>query len=455
MAADDRDLFDILADVADRKPLAGAREARRREKGLPDADSRRDLARTYLKVQHRLWPDLARAGRLPRRTEAVVAGLAEAFKDRFLDLAPAPFDPGPAPAGVAAFGAGYLRYSDANSNPRSLSQQLVNVLERARRDDCFIPWEWVFADAAVTGTVAARHGYRQAKALLGRDKSPVGTLYIDEVGRASRDSIEALGLGRLIELAGKRMVGATDGFDSATPTSKMMLHVYAMVHEFFVDQLREKVKRGMRDAFERGRNIHPPAVGYKLVPVEDGAGNPVLDEDGRVVTERVIDDAMAPTLLEGARLYAEHGWSRERVARLFNEKTVGGVQTWDSARVAQLLRRHTYRGYEFNEMTYQVKDPATGGVTVKTRPAAEWKRREVPDLRIFPDDLCLRIDERLARSRAAYEAAKKADAPSRTDVYPTTLVRPVCGVCGRPLWLGRSGKYASFFCGSGKEGKGG
>jgi hypothetical protein len=44
----------------------------------------------------------------------------------------------------------YLRYSDENSNPRSLAQQLDNILERARRDGKFIPWEFVCADAAVT-----------------------------------------------------------------------------------------------------------------------------------------------------------------------------------------------------------------------------------------------------------------------------------------------------------------
>jgi putative heme-binding domain-containing protein len=42
---------------------------------------------------------------------------------------------------------------------------------------------------------------------------------------------------------------------------------------------------------------------------------------------------------------------------------------------------------------------------------------------------------------------------TRTDVYPTTLVRPTCGVCGKPLWLGRSGKYASFCCINGRDRK--
>jgi hypothetical protein len=39
------------------------------------------------------------------------------------------------------------------------------------------------------------------------------------------------------------------------------------------------------------------------------------------------------------------------------------------------------------------------------------------------------------------------DPGRRVDVYPTVLVRPVCGGCGKPMALNRSnGKYKSFVC---------
>jgi DNA invertase Pin-like site-specific DNA recombinase len=294
-----------------------------------------------------------------------------------------------------------------------------------------------------------------AKALIQRGPSGVRCLFIDELWRASRDAVEALHLGRLIELSGKRIVGATDGFDSANTASKMQLHVYAMIHELFVDQLREKVRRGMRDAFEQGRNLHPPAVGYKLVPVLDEHDRAVLDEDGRPMTERVIDPDAAPSVREAFELYADRSWSRDRIARQFNERAVGGTRTWDSTRVKQLLERSTYRGVEFHEMTYQVRDPGSGGVTVKRRPPSEWKRRDVPHLRIVPDDLWERAAARLAKSKEVYDTSRKAGKPSRTELHHKTLARPVCGVCGKPLWLGRSGKYASYFCLQGKDGKDG
>jgi hypothetical protein len=38
-------------------------------------------------------------------------------------------------------------------------------------------------------------------------------LYADELGRARRDHIEALRLGKFVEALRKRMIGVSDGFD--------------------------------------------------------------------------------------------------------------------------------------------------------------------------------------------------------------------------------------------------
>jgi len=113
------------------------------EKGLPDTKAREDLARTYLDTQRRLWPELVKQGGLPRATTANIARMADEFEQAFLS------------GGVLEFktkrsklrkslAAAYLRYSDDNSNPRSLDQQLRNVLERAvtalaTRSQLFLP----------------------------------------------------------------------------------------------------------------------------------------------------------------------------------------------------------------------------------------------------------------------------------------------------------------------------
>ena len=132
----------------------------RENQGLPDEKSRRDLARTYLEVQTRHWPELVALGVLPPLTEENVNRLAEEFAECFLSASVDAFQTTLVPLPWQELAKAYLRYSCDNSNPRSLDKQLRNILEKAARDRVLIPWRDVFADAAISGTVATRREYQ-------------------------------------------------------------------------------------------------------------------------------------------------------------------------------------------------------------------------------------------------------------------------------------------------------
>jgi DNA invertase Pin-like site-specific DNA recombinase len=329
----------------DRRPQAPRGRGRRRpDRGLPVGAALIDLARTWLQVQRTLWPELVRDGALPGPDPAVLAAMAEQFRALFLSGTSMAYrSPLSTPPWVGVAGS-YLRYSDPGSNPRSLDQQLKLQLEKARTNGHFIPWCYVFADAAVTGTTADRNGYILAKRSLGLEGMEV--LYIDEIGRASRDAIESMQLGRLVAQRGKRLIGVSDNFDSSLQMSKMMLSFFATQQEWFVDQLRSKVRRGLDDAFGRGSNIFTAAVGYKLVPAVDALDRPILGKDGVQVNARAIDEEAAGRVLWAFESFARHAWSRPRIARQFNDWAVGGMKTWNSSAINNLLRRATYVGIE-------------------------------------------------------------------------------------------------------------
>lgn len=450
-------LLPILAAVngssGDKSGKAERKSLRRREdRGLPEQEALRDLARTYLEVQGQIWPQLISGGYLDRPSAKAAERLADGFKTRFLAGTMEQFELPQISEASSLYGAAYLRYSCDNSNPRSLDQQLRNVLERAGRDQVFIPWEWVMADAAVTGTVANRRGYQMAKSLISTKIKGFSRLYIDELGRAARDSVESLRLGREIDREGFVLIGVTDGFDSSTQQSKMMLSIYAMLHEWFVDQLRAKVYRGMNDAFEQGKNIQPPAFGHKLIPLVDEAGDIVCDQDGKAVNTKVVDTAIAPLVVEAFNLLVEQKMSPEKIARRFNEKRAGGRQAWDRRQIVNLLKRESYVGVEFYRKTKRVVDSETGSVTIEKLPRDKWKRREKPSLRIVSDELWHAAQDRLRQCSEAFGKHKKRT-KKRTEVYPSMLFRPVCGYCGNDLCLGRSGKYASLCCLNGRDGK--
>jgi DNA invertase Pin-like site-specific DNA recombinase len=431
-------------DSSNVRPHVGRR--RRPDRGCPAVEALRDLARTYLETQRALWPKLVEDGTLPEPSADVLANMATDFRVKFLGERDVTWGLPARSSCWNALAASYLRYSSENSNPRSLDQQLKLQLERAANEDNFIPWNFVFADAAVTATSADRHGYNLAKQSLAIDALKL--LYIDEVGRASRDAIEAMRLGRLVDARHKRMIGVSDGFDSHAPMSKMMLSIFGVVQEWFVDQLRTKVKRGMNDAFDRGTNLAPPPVGYDLVPATDADGRPVVGKDGVPLKSKAVN-ADANEVLEAFKLYGLEGRSPNQLARRFNEKAVGGSTTWSDNSIRKMLQRHIYVGIQVYHRTYQVRDPETGTIKIYERPRNEWRVRRVRNLQIVPWQLWKTVRARVNACKLANGATRDGGGLSRSDIYPTVLVRPVCGSCGANLMLTRTGdggKYASFFC---------
>jgi DNA invertase Pin-like site-specific DNA recombinase len=375
--------------------------------------------------------------------------MADDFERRFRQQHAEVFRPGGTPQIWLALAVAYLRFSDENSNPRSLDQQLLNVLTRARRDGIFVLWQYVLADAAVSGTLACRRGYTLAKALVEqRTESRVAWFLIDDLSRMSRNTIESLRLGELAAETGVRVIGASDGFDSANPQSSLLLPVLGSMNEAFVTQLKAKVKRGMDDAFRRGDNIQPPGVGYRMVAVTNPDGSPVITHKGTIEKRAEVDPEAAAWIVRGAELIARDGKSPIDVARLFNEHKVGGRQTWSDNMVRKLYSRERLIGREVFRTTRQEKNRQTGQVRYVKLPQDQWLARESPHLRILSDELAQAVRDKLHLAAQSFgRSAKDRKKVYRADLYPKVLIRPICGGCGQPMILGRSiGKYQSFCC---------
>ena len=247
-----------------------------------------------------------------------------------------------------------------------------------------MPWCFVLADAAVSGTLACRRGYTIAKTIVERrDVFGVSWFLIDELSRMSRNTIDSLQHGELAASTGVRVVGASDGYDSANPQSSLLLPVLGSMNEAFITQLRSKVKRGMDDAFRRGDNIQPPGVGYRLVEVKDANGNLVITHKNTIEKAVEIDPEAAEWTRRGAEMIAYEGKSAIEVARLFNEHKVGGKQTWSDCRVRQHYGREKLVGKDVLHKTKQVIDRHTGKKKVIHLPESEWIWRDVPLLRIL------------------------------------------------------------------------
>src|SRR6056297_296068 len=237
-----------------------------RPRGLPHFDSLVQLAETYLRSQSAAWStDLVLTvygNASPEQLSAMATQFTTAYSTE--SVAPVPMIP--TNENVQGIGCAYLRFSDDNSNPRSLHQQLTNILPCAAGDGCWIAWERVFADAAIPGTTENRPGYQLAKSLATLPDTGVDAIYIDELSRLNREQIASLQFGQDSRNAGVTIVGVTDGFRSDNKMSKVAHAMTAMQHEMFSDQLKDKVIRGERDAFLSGKPVGLPPTGLKLIP---------------------------------------------------------------------------------------------------------------------------------------------------------------------------------------------
>ena len=405
------------------------------------------LARTYLTAQRQLWPEHTTSGRLPEPSEEVLADYAEAFRKAFLgEAVPAgPWDDSATQGDSAAV---YLRFSSENSNPRSLDQQLRLTLERARREGHWVCWADVFADSGVTGTTAARTGYQLAKS---RVLGPAGpkAIYVDDLSRLSRDMAESIRFCRDLNDRNQRVIGASDGFDTDAEMYKAMLGVSGLVHEFYIDGLKKKVQRGQDDAFRLGKNMGPPAFGYKLETITGPDGQPLLNRKRQPERTVVIDEQNAEIVREVFRRYLERGWSLQKIAIWLNEIQAGGRQAWGTSDVAKILDRWTYVGIELRNTVRQRKDRDTGKITEEKRPRSDWQCRRMRHLQIIDRSTWKAVRKRRAARASLFPEGSRG----RVATYPDRLLTLICGKCGAALVLGKSGKYSQVRCPNAAEGK--
>ncbi|MEX0687992.1 MAG: transposase zinc-binding domain-containing protein, partial [Pirellulales bacterium] len=347
-------------------------------------------------AQARLWPELAGTPAVPTITDAAVEAMADDFERRFRTQLVDVFSPAGLRRIWTDIGLSYIRFSDEGSNPRSLDQQLINVLQRARRDGVFIPWHSICADYAVSGTLACRRGYIVAKMLVERRaETGVAWFIIDDLGRMNRNALESLRLGEFVEATQVRLIGASDGFDSSNQQSKIMLAMMSSFNEVFIDQLKAKVHRGQSDTFRRGGIVQHPGFGYRLVDVLSDDGKPVLTRKGTIQKRVEIDPDAAEWIVRGAGMIVRDNRSPGAVAVVFNDNNVGGTRTWSSNRIRRLYARERLVGIEVFRKTKQVRDRDTGHVDVVPNDRGEWMTRECPEMRILSDELAEAVKAKL------------------------------------------------------------
>ena len=318
----------------------------------------------------------------------------------------------------------YCRYSSEKQSISSLDDQERNCRLCADREG----WDVtaVYQDAAISGSRSDRPGYR---ALLGAAvDGAIGVILVDDLSRLSRDSVEQERAIRRLEFDGVRVIGVSDGYDSHQHGRKLTRGMRGLINEVFLDDLRDKTRRGLT-----GKALKGAAAGgkvYGFTTVADGADRRyVVDGDQAAVVRRIFT------------AFAEGASPRTIVAELNRDGVPsprGG--TWSFSALyghpqkgTGILRNRLYTGIVVWNRSQWVKDPETGVRKRRERPREEWIEHEDESLRIVDQDLFDQVQDRLDAIREATRAAqvrggKGARAYTRNSYLLSGLVQ--CGCCG-------------------------
>ena len=271
---------------------------------------------------------------------------------------------------------------------------------------------------------------RWRRALAGR----FDVLVLEGLDRLSRDQVDQEQVVRRLEHRGIRIVGVTDGYDSASGESRFVLRsMRGIVNETYRRDLPPKIRRGLSGQIERGFHAGGMSYGYRSVAVG-------MNERGEVDGFRLeIVPEQAGIIREIFERYAA-GESLQRIAADLNARGVRGPgrkttkpSTWSVAALygtpkagSGLLNNELYIGrYIWNRREW-LKDPddATRRVP-RMRPRSEWKVAERPDLRIIDDATWAAVRQRM-------DAPRKKGGQRGRGPAPRTLLGGLlrCGVCG-------------------------
>lgn len=232
----------------------------------------------------------------------------------------------------------------------------------------------------------------------------------------------------------------------------------------FLEDLREKTRRGLEGKVKDGLNAGGRAYGYRQATDDRGnaiTGHLVIDETEAMVIRRIFRDYAAgkSPLSIAAALNAEGipaprgngtgsgGWkqntingNRERGTGILNNELYIGTRVW-------------------NRLRY-IKTPDGNSRQSRLNPRSEWKTASVPDLRIVGDDLWSAVKARQDRMAKARPSLNATDGNllsvsrnlRRRKYLLSGLVK--CGICGGSMTVAggtRKGSIRRYYCANFKE----
>lgn len=312
----------------------------------------------------------------------------------------------------------YARYSSDLQNEHSIKDQLQSCTDFATSKN----WDIVncYSDAGISGASLRRPGIQ----MLLRDArdSKFNVVIAEAIDRLSRDQEDIAGIYKRLEFTGIKIVTLSEG-----EISTLHIGLKGTMNAMHLKDLADKTRRGMRGKVKNGKSGGGLAYGYRVVRQFDALGEAIRGD-------RSIDEGQAQIVRRIFHEYAHLNRSPKTIAHGLNQDGIAGPsrKPWgqntmngNRKRGTGILNNELYAGELVWNRQKFIKDPSTGRRVPRYNPESEWIRRDVPELRIVPQDLW---NAAKARQKNSQKRIGKQWKCRRPRYLLSGLIK--CGVCG-------------------------
>ena len=307
----------------------------------------------------------------------------------------------------------YARYSTDKQSSASVEDQFRLLRQRAEHEGWAIVGE--HADRAISGTVRDRPGLNACMAAIASGGADL--LLAESIDRISRDQEDQANIYKHVRVARAQIVTLSEGRIGA-----IHIGMSGTMAALYIEQLGEKVRRGQIGVVADGRAPGGMSYGYRAVRKFGDDGEPIRGL-------REVDPEQAAIVLRIFTEYAD-GKGPVAIAKQLNAEGILSPRRglWRANTISRkrrngILNNELYRGRILYNRQSFMKDPDTRKRVSRPNAQGELVEKDVPALRIVPEDLWQRVHDRMG-----LYIGKRPEAARRPKRLLSGLLR--CGQCG-------------------------
>jgi site-specific DNA recombinase len=349
----------------------------------------------------------------------------------------------------------YGRFSTEGQRETSIEDQNRNCERRAAQEGWTITAR--YHDKGISGShdEKGRPGYKEM--LAAAKAKQFDALLVDDLSRLTRDEGELIKTRKLFVFWGIRLIGVSDGFDTAQKGHKIQASFHGIKNEMFLDELRDKTKRGLEGQALKGYSCGGRSYGYRPVRITNPNKTDRYGEPELIGVKREIDENQAQWVRQIFQWYAD-GWSPRKIVNELNSlkvpapgafyrrKRQGRGGAWSATALHGELRSATgilsnpiYIGQLIWNRRSWERNPETNKKVPRLRPENEW----VMTANAVPQIIDKTLWDRVQARRQAQANGKFVGARARLGRGPKYTLSGLlkCGECGSNFVMQSSYQY--------------